>query len=78
MWVYMNKARSADVAWAKGLLCIGVAFVPIVGVALAAICAISYALDDIVYRYGWCSKVRFNLLAARTSTFEYYQGGFCT
>lgn len=75
--VKMNKNRSADVADSKMILCLGIAFVPIVGVVLAAICETSGVIDGIANRYGWCSKVIFNILSRSVRT-EYYRGGFCT
>ena len=57
--------------------CAGVAFVPVVGPGLAAACAVSVAVDNIVYEYGWCVEVKFNGITRRISK-GYYKGGFCT
>lgn len=75
--VYLNKARSEDAADGGAVLCVGLAFVPVIGGVLAAICGVDNILIRAAYRYGWCELWNFNLLSHRM-TVSVYRGGFCT
>lgn len=78
MDVYGNKRGSrVGSNGVQALMCIGVAFVPIVGVYAAAMCGASVIIDNMAYEYGWCQKIHFNTWS-RKVTKSYYRGGFCT
>lgn len=75
--VYLNKARTSDAEDGGALVCIGIAFVPVVGPALAAICAVNQLIIRAGSRYGFCQVWNFNLLS-RAMTVGAYRGGSCT
>lgn len=74
--IYMNKARSADFNDGYSLVCVGIAFVPVVGTVIAAICAAAAILNNAILRRGYCFKLH-AAVTSRTWLLFQYRGGFC-
>ena len=71
-----NKTGSYWLAKGQSGACVALVFVPAIGAALAATCAISSIVDDITARYNYC--IQFWFYYPGMVTKGYYQGGFCT
>ncbi|WP_156954117.1 hypothetical protein [Brachybacterium phenoliresistens] len=54
LYVYLNKARTADAEDVGAAICIGIAFVPVVGAVAAAVCGLHNAAIRATSRYGYC------------------------
>lgn len=74
--IYMNKIRSGDFNNGYTLVCIGLAFVPVVGAIIGAICGAAAVLNDAVLRRGYCFKLH-AFVASRNWQLFQYRGGFC-
>lgn len=74
--VQLNKARTADAEDVGAGVCVGVAFVPVVGPVIGAICAAHNVVIRSTARYGWCQQWYVNT-ANRRMFVSVYRGGFC-
>jgi hypothetical protein len=75
--VYLNKARTADAEDLGAGICIAIAFVPVVGGVVAALCGIHNIAIRVTSRYGYCQYWVANT-ASRSFEVRLYRGGFCT
>lgn len=75
--ILLNKARTADAEDVGAVICIGIAFVPVVGAVIAAICGVHNAVIRATSRYGFCQKWIIDA-ALRRFTVTLYKGSFCS
>lgn len=75
--VYLNKARTADAEDVGAAICIGIAFVPAVGGAAAAVCGLHNIAIRTTSRYGYC---QYWVLSTITRSFDVrlYRGSYCS
>jgi hypothetical protein len=74
--VLLNKARSADAEDGGAVVCVGLAFIPVVGAAAAAVCGAHNTLIRASSRYGYCERWTIRTYPASMSV-GVYTGGFC-
>lgn len=75
--VFLNKARTADAQDVGSGICIGIAFVPVYGPVIAALCALNNTALRWTSRYGYCQYWNVNAIT-RTFSVNLYKGGFCS
>jgi hypothetical protein len=75
--IYLNKARTADAEDFGAVICVGIAFVPVVGGVLAALCGLHNIAIRTTSRYGYCQWWDIETLS-RKFIVRLYRGGFCT
>lgn len=75
--VYLNKARTSDAEDLGAGLCIAIAFVPVVGPVVAALCGLHNIVIRATSRYGYCQYWVANTIT-RSFQVLLYRGGFCT
>ncbi len=72
-----NKARTADAEDGGAAVCVLIAFVPVVGTIVAAICVLHNVAIRATSRYGYCQQWALNLVS-RSFSVGLYKGGWCS
>ena len=73
--VQLNKARTADAEDVGSALCIGIAFVPVVGTVIAVACGLHNIAIRTTSRYGYCQQ--WSIRSPTSMLVLLYKGGWC-